>query len=140
MPVYTQQFACDDHAPRLARGWAADIVRGVTPPDGFWLHDLVHDVVLCASELVTNSLINNSTAMTVRISVEPGVLRLSLVDDCPILSDRRDSRFHAQGMGLRLIQAASASSGITPLGVGREQWVLFRAGMADDCARPSLVC
>jgi len=139
MRSYSQALACDHRAPRLARAWVAGILQEVTAPDGFWRDDIVHDVVLCASELVTNSLIINSTAMTVRLLIEPGVFRLSLVDDGPILSDSGDSRLRAQAMGFRLIEACSESSGITPAGLDREQWVLFRAGKRTDRERPSLV-
>ena len=118
---------CDHSAPRLARAWVHRNLAGVSPPDGFWRDDIVHDMVLCASELVTNSLIANSTVMTMRLLVEPGLFRLSLVDDGPVLTDSEDPRLHAQAMGFWLIEASSESSGITLAGLERELWALFRA-------------
>ena len=126
MPQHSHQLICDDSAPRLARAWVRLMLLRVRPPDGFSRGGIVQDVVLCASELVTSSMIANSTAMTLRLSTEPGLFRLSLLDDSPILTNSGDSRLHVQSMSFRLIEASSDASGISPASPGRELWALFR--------------
>lgn len=105
-----------------------EVFQGVRSPDGFSRDGLSFDLVLCASELVNLSLLANSTAMTVWLLVEPGVFRLSLIDDCPILTDREDPAFHAQAMGLLMIKATADSFGIDASGLGRELWTRFEPG------------
>lgn len=125
MPLHSQQLTCDDHAPRLARAWVRLMLLRTRPPDGFSRDGIVHDIVLCASELVTSSLIAHSTTMTLSLSAEPGRFRLSLLDDSPILTEN-DARLHVQGMGFRSIEASSDACGIAPTDLGRELWALFR--------------
>lgn len=128
MPLYIQQLTSGVGAPRMARAWVKDVLQTVSSPDRRWPDGIVHDIVLCASELVTLSLIAQSTAFTMRLLVDPGVIRLSLRDDCAILTDSDDSAFHAQSMGLQVIEGCSDSFGFTASGPGRELWAQFRAG------------
>ena len=127
MPLHVQQLASGVGAPRMARAWVKDVLRTVSSPDRFSPNGIVDDLMLCASELVTLSLIAHSTAITLRMLVDPGVIRLSLLDDCAILTDSDDAAFHAQSMGLQVIEASSDSFGITASGQGRELWAQFRA-------------
>jgi len=127
MPLHLQELSCDHSAPRLARAWVRLVLEDVEPSNGPWPGDVVPDVVMCASELVTTSLIASSTAMTLRLSAEPDLVRLSLVDDSPILTNTGDdSRLHVQNLSFRLIEAYSSACGINPEGHGRELWALFR--------------
>ena len=128
MPLHSQQLPCDKNASRLARAWVRELSHGVESPDSLWRDGIVHDLVLCASELVNLSLIAHSTAIGLRLLVEPDVFRLSLVDDCPILTDSADPAFHAQSMCLRVIEARSDRFGIVEAARGRELWVRFHRG------------
>ncbi|HET6911475.1 MAG TPA: ATP-binding protein [Mycobacteriales bacterium] len=135
MPLHSQQLACNDSAPRMARAWVRLILARTRTPDGYARDGLAHDMVLCASELVTSSLIANSTTMTLSLSADPGRFRLSLLDDRPILSEN-DARMHVQSMGFRLIQTSSDACGIAYTDLGRELWALFRESESGD--RPLL--
>lgn len=112
-------------APSLARVWAATVLRVVVPPDGIRRENIVEDVMLCMSELVTDALLANSTSATVRLRVAPGMLRLSLTDDAPLPSDPRDPVLNAQLMGWGMVRALSQDCGIENYEAGRELWVVF---------------
>lgn len=88
----------------------------------------MRDAVLCTSELVTDSLIANSTTVDLRLLVEPDFFRLSVIDDCRVVSDRYDPGFRAQLIGFRLVDALADDWGIEPTTNGRELWAVFRAG------------
>ena len=138
MPLHSQRLLCDKNASRLARAWVRELSHGVGSPDSLWRDGIVHDLVLCASELVNLSLIAHSTAIGLRLLVEPDVFRLSLVDDCPILTESADPAFHAQSMCLRVIEACSESFGIAEAAPGRELWVRFTAASPRVAAQSRL--
>lgn len=138
MHVHSLQLTAGVGAPRMARAWVNDVLRTIGSPDRPWPDDAVYDLVLCASELVTLSLISRSAAMTLRLQVDCGVIRLSLIDDCPILTDSQDSAFHAQTLGLQVIEGCSQTSGVTTAGRCRELWAQFGAVEADAAARAEL--
>lgn len=121
--MHSQALSCDDSAPRRARAWVAELMRS----DGQWEEDILHDVVLCASELVTSALIAHSTTMTVRLFVDDEVVRLSLLDDGVMLDDRDDPALRVQWMGFRLVDAVADRWGIDATETGRELWAELRA-------------
>lgn len=123
MPIYSQRLSCDDSAPRRARAWVADLLQST----GTCNDDVLHDIVLCASELVTAALIAHSTTMTVRLFIDDQVVRLSLFDDGVMPDDRDDPALRVQWMGFRLVEAVADRWGIEATGTGRELWAELRA-------------
>lgn len=127
MPYRTQQLSSDNAAPRRARAWVAAVLAEFLTSDDGWPDHMLTDAVLCVSELVTASLIANSTAMTLHIDTGPDAFRLSLVDDCPVTTDEGDARLRAQLIGFRVIDALADGWGIKPAPGGREVWTEFRS-------------
>lgn len=123
MPIYSQALSCDDSAPRRARAWVAELMHS----DGRWDDDVLHDVVLCASELVTSALIARSSTMTLRLFIDDQVVRLSLVDDGEMPDDRDDAALRVQWMGFRLVAAVADRWGIDTTETGRALWAELRA-------------
>ena len=113
-------------APRRARAWAARVLSAVVPPDGVRRANLAEDVMLCVSELVTDTLLANSSRATVRLRVAPGIVRLSVTDDAPRLADSQDPVLYAQLIGWGMVRALSQACGIENYDTGRELWVIFR--------------
>lgn len=126
MSVHSQILVVGQGAPRLARAWAARVLSAVVPPDGVRRENVAEDVMLCVSELVTDTLLANSSRATVRLRVDPGIVRLSVTDDAPRLADSRDPVLYAQLIGWGMVRALSQACGIENYDTGRELWVVFR--------------
>ncbi|HEY2296164.1 MAG TPA: ATP-binding protein [Jatrophihabitans sp.] len=83
------------------------------------------DVTLCASELVTASLVAQSRTMTLRLWREENTVRLSLTDDGIAVDDEEGPAAHAQQLGFRMIDAIVERWGIDAVDGGRELWVVL---------------
>lgn len=125
MPMHSQALSCDDSAPRRARAWVAELMRANGHADD---ETTIHDLVLCASELVTSALIAHSTTMTVQLVIEDATVRLSLLDDGVMPDNRDDPALRVQWMGFRLVDAVADRWGIDATASGRELWAELRAG------------
>jgi hypothetical protein len=81
------------------------------------------DVVLAASELATNAVRHTGTRYTVRIAVQPNLIRLEVTDASsvfPSLLGLTDSH-----RGLRIVDAISESWGIDGNTGGKTVWAEF---------------
>jgi hypothetical protein len=125
MESSTWHLAGGTGAPRRARAW----VRETLPTIVTVKHDLapsvLADAALCVSELVTASLLAQSTTMTLRLLRDQQAVRLSLFDDC-VTADQPESVAHAQQLGFRMIDAIVDRWGIDTSDGGRELWVALR--------------
>ena len=90
MSLHSRVLVVGNGAPRRARIWAATVMREVVPPDGVGRENIAEDVLLCMSELVTDTLLANSRSATLRLRIGPGIIRLSVTDDAPRLANSRD--------------------------------------------------
>jgi hypothetical protein len=120
------EYLVGQGAPRLARAWAARVLSAVVPPEGVRRANVAEDVMLCVSELVTDTLLANSSRATVRLRVAPGIVRLSVTDDARRLADSQDPVLYAQLIGWGMVRALSQACGIENYDTGRELWVIFR--------------
>jgi hypothetical protein len=143
MSLHSQVLVVGQGAPRVARVWAATVLRAVVPPDGVRRKNVAEDVMLCISELVTDTLLANSKSATVRLRVGPGIIRLSVTDDAPRLADSQDPVLYAQLIGWGMVRALSQGCGIENYDTGRELWVIFRdtssmprQSTSTSCLRP----
>ena len=126
MSLHSQVLVLDRHAPHLGRAWAASVLGVVVPPDGVRRENIVEDIQMCTSELVTDALLANSTRATLALQVGPGFVRLSLADAVTPRASREPG-VTAQLMGWGMVRALSQDSGIqTSDGAGRELWAIFR--------------
>jgi anti-sigma regulatory factor (Ser/Thr protein kinase) len=125
----TRDLSCGPGAPLSARTW----VRGLLDagiPTGADAGEIAESAVLCVSELVTNAHQAGCTAMSLTCTVDPRVLRLSVVDNAPGLprTGAAPKPSDVRGRGLHLIAALSSSWGVVPAAGGKETWVEFELG------------
>lgn len=110
------------HAARHARAFVSDALRGWGVPAS-----LADDILLAASELVTNAVEHGRGEVAVELEHEASHIRLRVgdhADERPVLR-RPDSR-SPRGRGMALIEAISAAWGHIPRDVGKWVWAEFR--------------
>jgi hypothetical protein len=133
----TRHLVSQVGAARLARAWVREVLPGMITIDAGAASPFVTDVTLCASELVTASLVAQSTTMTLRLWREGDSVRLSLTDDGIAVEDEEGSAAHAQQLGFRMIDAIVERWGIEHVaGGGRELWVVLPVGAGTVPNRP----
>src|SRR3954451_7002193 len=122
MTFAVQDLRCELSAPLRARRWTAECLRGQLG-DAADAGGLLDDTLLCVSELVTNAVAAGCSTMTLQVSVDDHVVRVSVLDDAPGLpvpqQPRPDDR---SGRGLRLVEALSRRWGVDPAASGKEVW------------------
>jgi hypothetical protein len=121
----TRQLVSQVGAARLARAWVREVLPDMIAADGTPDSPFLADVTLCASELVTASLVAQSTTMTLRLWRDGDSVRLSLTDDGIAVDDEEDAAAHAQQLGFRMIDAIVERWGIDAVDGGRELWVVL---------------
>jgi len=93
-----------------------------------WAESEVIDVAaLLTSELVANAVVHAHSPAVVALSVSEGTLRVAVTDmgDSVLVVDR-DRQPGDGGRGLPLVDALSASWGVTPLVLGKTVWFTLR--------------
>lgn len=75
---------------------------------------VIHDLTLCASELVNDALLAGSTSMTLALLLDHGIVRLSVLDGGDPDPPRSDSLHRAQLIGLRILDGIADRWGIDP--------------------------
>ncbi|GHF52220.1 anti-sigma regulatory factor (Ser/Thr protein kinase) [Amycolatopsis bartoniae] len=108
-------------SPAEARTFVADALRSWDVPG-----DKAGDIVLAASELVTNAFEHGSGGIAVRLRLAGDSLLLEVRDcspDDPVL--RRPQPESVRGRGLALIQALSSTWGHRRGGDGKWVWAEF---------------
>jgi anti-sigma regulatory factor (Ser/Thr protein kinase) len=122
MTVATHDLFCESTAAGQARQFTADALRHLLPRSAD-AEALVHDAVLCVSELVTNAVNAGCKAMTLAVQMSPYKVRLSLIDDAPGLPVLRSPRpDEPSGRGLIIVSALAKSWGVDPAASGKEIW------------------
>lgn len=109
---------------------------------GHWeLDDMIDDLQLVLSELVTNAVLHARSAVDVVLSVGEGTIELAVADTdarvpTPLLAERMSEE---GGRGLALVNAISDEWGVTHRGAGKQIWV--RLAAPDDWSfRLGCVC
>lgn len=91
--------------------------------------ELAEDIVLAASELVTNAVEHGHGEVEIALRLTGGVVRLSVRDEADAEPVRRHPDEHSpRGRGLALIEAISAAWGHHRAGSGKWVWAEFRFG------------
>ena len=82
------------------------------------------DVLLVVSELVTNSVLHVGRSLRVRVLIEPGLLRLEVLDDSPRqpIVRRTAQGTEVSGRGLPLVDRLSRAWGIELRERGKCVW------------------
>ncbi len=111
-------------ADASAASYARTFVRRVL--EGWCLEAIEPEVSLLATELVTNGLRHGGGSRALALSRRAERLRISVTDNDPVRSPRRQgpSRTAEGGRGLALVEAMAASWGTrrAPLGRGKVVW------------------
>ena len=104
------------HAPSVARHALADWLRRVPCEQG-----TVDEVVLVASELVTNAVVHARSAPLFKAVFDDGWLRLEVHDDSADPPTMRAPRH--DGYGLHIVSQLADGWGWTPTDPGKHVWV-----------------
>jgi signal transduction histidine kinase len=84
---------------------------------------LLQDVSLVVSELVTNAVRAGCDRLTIRLSVDGHRMRLAVIDDGGGTPVRQQLRIDAtSGRGLAIVGALSSDWGVRRLATGKEVW------------------
>ncbi|MCU1358197.1 MAG: hypothetical protein JWM89_3615 [Acidimicrobiales bacterium] len=106
------------------REWLSDRLRRRP----FGSEDVLQDILVMASELVSNAVLHTKSLPTVTLTVLPDVVRVAVHDDDPRLPvlEPLDVR-RARGNGLRIVDAWAEQWGsyLVP-GDGKEVWFTAR--------------
>ena len=100
-----------------------------------WQSRISHDdIVLVASELVTNALLHGHGAPVVRLLEEADRVRIEVCDDSPLLpvSHRVTP---TSGLGLRVVEQLSSAWGASRRGRGKVVWCELPTAPEDDVPR-----
>ena len=133
MLLLTQRFEPEFVSVGLARRAAR---RALQPPGLAWLQD---DVGTLVSELATNAVLHARSVFTVLLELQGASLRISVVDESPVLP--RPRRFgdasSTTGRGLQLVAALSSAWGVlSPTATGGKQtWCELSLAEPGDSVR-----
>ncbi|MEV7023098.1 ATP-binding protein, partial [Kitasatospora sp. NPDC093558] len=84
--------------------------------------DALHDIELCASELIANALLHTGSRCTVAIRWGAGRLRIEVTDRLPDLLRPSRCAESTSGRGLLLVEALATAWGWHPIGTGKVVW------------------
>lgn len=128
-------------ARRYVEEWVVAI-DGRDPPvggDAVLRGAVVHDAVLCVSELVGNALQHTaSRAVTLTISLDGAGLRIEVGDDSPVEPVARPAPDGEGGRGLGIVSSITSRWGVEHhAGDGKSVWatIALDAGSQPDAAR-----
>jgi anti-sigma regulatory factor (Ser/Thr protein kinase) len=118
----TQAFPCEVWSPNLARRFCADQLAG-TLVAGAQLDAVTEDIVIIASELVTNSVNAGCARIRMTLTIHHGFLRLAVGDDAPGEPQLRRAQPHdSQGRGLAITGVLARAWGVESAGEGKQVW------------------
>jgi anti-sigma regulatory factor (Ser/Thr protein kinase) len=122
MPTTSCRTECDPTAPLRVRAWArqeldaAEIGAPISDP-------LAEDVILCISELVTNALQASCDEVTVDLTIDPGRVRVSVIDDGPGWPTRHEpGPDDLHGRGLLIVSALALDWGVEARDSSKVVW------------------
>jgi anti-sigma regulatory factor (Ser/Thr protein kinase) len=118
---YTSSWSADRGAVAQARGFVRECLSW--HPDGH----AVDDVVVVASELVTNAVVHARTPFSVTLASHRGRVSLTVRDASSALPAGADADPSASGgRGLQVVQALSTAWGVGPdTDGGKSVWAAF---------------
>jgi anti-sigma regulatory factor (Ser/Thr protein kinase) len=121
---------------RTVRGRLAEVLQGAP-------ECTVDDVLLAASEVITNAVVHGEGPMAVRVWPNADVVRLEVTDNgrahpCANLDPTQDEE---NGRGLLIVDVLTSRWGVAPAdpGPGKTLWFEIDQRAADpdeDCRRP----
>ena len=121
--IASTEVAPDFRAPGWARTWCHERLAVALQGRGGVDAQLLEDVSMVVSELVTNAVRTGCAELTVQLFVEDDRIRLAVIDDGGGLPVQQHPRVDAtHGRGLAIVGALSRDWGVRPLDTGKEVW------------------
>jgi anti-sigma regulatory factor (Ser/Thr protein kinase) len=117
----TATYPCDPATPGHARAWALSSIREALGPNAASM--LLDDAALVVSELITNSLRAGCNRVTLTLTLDPGHLRVAVLDDVaghPRLLDPEPN--DPRGRGLHIVSTLASDWGVTRSDRGKQVW------------------
>ncbi len=132
-----EHLTCDRQAPRVARTWCQWQV-GSHLGDERGVADLLYDLTLVVSELVTNSVCAGCTDLSIAVTLHRHWLDLAVFDDADGIPRPREAGLDDRtGRGLAITAALTNDWGTRAARSGKEVWarLLLPTGsfLAVDC-------
>lgn len=130
--------APDSRAPGWARAWCHERLADALDGRGVLDAQLLADVCVVVSELVTNAVRTGCAELTVQLFVYDDSIRLAVIDDGRGLPVRQHPQVEAiRGRGLAIVDALTRDWGVRPLDTGKEVWADLALAPADHSQLPS---
>ncbi len=118
----TRSFALDRDAPRQARHFALDLLRGWRLEQRCGVN-LASDVAIVVSELATNAVRHARSGFTVSLMLGADAVQIRIEDARPLASSHGDPPLPVSpDHGLGLVDAVSAHWGVQPADGGKTVW------------------
>ncbi len=118
----TRSFPLDRDAPRQARHFALDLLRGWRIGRSYGAH-LASDVAIVVSELATNAVRHARSGFTVSVLLADGALRIRVEDARALPGSPGDLPLPVwPDHGLGLVEAVSTRWGVQPADGGKAVW------------------
>ncbi|WP_329521370.1 ATP-binding protein [Spirillospora sp. NBC_01491] len=121
-------IAPDRHEVPRARKWIADVVAARIAHPLSIAADAVDDLLLCASEVITNAVLHGDGAITIVLVRRPNSVRVEVIDagtaSAEGLSHVRDDvpLDATSGRGLMIVEALADTWGTRADDAGRTVW------------------
>jgi anti-sigma regulatory factor (Ser/Thr protein kinase) len=115
-------FGCDHTVPTTARAWARETTLSMLPAASKTT-DVVDDVEIIVSELVTNAVLARCTTLRVCLDLAGGCVRVEVGDDAggwPTVLDASPADAH--GRGLAIVAALATHWGVRDDDTGKVVW------------------
>ncbi len=125
-----RSFGCDHTVPSVARTWTRNAVLAMLPAiaESF---DIIEDVEIIVSELVTNAVLAGCMATHLVLTVNPSCLRVDVRDDAQGWPRARDAApADDHGRGLSIVSALASRWGVRRLRDAKEVWAELDLPMA----------
>jgi hypothetical protein len=124
--LMTENVTCTPTTPRELRRWVAGKLAAHVPGPRM-SSELMYDVALCVSELVSHAVRAGCSLVTLALRVTDSTVRLSVLDDASaaLAGDSLAPDTDA-GRSAQLLDAVSDRWGVNPAEHGSEFWVELR--------------
>ena len=138
MIAASHSLKCEPAAARDARRWVRAALEPQLPASD-QCAELVEDIVLCVSELVTDAYRCGCARMRLRCTIGVRCIRLRVADDAGGQPEGGllPTPWQGQGLGMRLVRTLAQRCTVTadPHGPGKHVWLEFRRPGSDPKPR-----
>lgn len=123
--AFVEQLDCTSTAPRRVRAWTAATLLAALPANPGISADRLDDISFCVGELVTMAVLAECSTVEIRLTVEPGCVRATVLDDGPLPREGARPPGRANQLGLRMISMIADRYGVDPTDGRQGRWLEF---------------